>query len=65
MKYLNLKWLPREEEIKDHSLHGSQHWSDTAPRTIYEKRPLKDLEGNVIDNLFVAVEIAPISLGME
>ena len=41
-------------ELKSHDLHGPQHWGDSAPRTIYEKRPLKDLEGNIVDNLFVS-----------
>ena len=54
MNYLGLNWLPRKEELKNHDLHGSQHWGDSTPRIIYEKRPLKDLEGNIIDNLFVS-----------
>ena len=54
MNYLGLNWLPRKEELKNHDLHGPQHWGDSTPRIIYEKRPLKDLEGNIIDNLFVS-----------
>lgn len=51
---MGLNWLPRKEELKNHDLHGPQHWGDSTPRIIYEKRPLKDLEGNIIDNLFVS-----------
>ncbi len=54
MNYLGLNWLPRTDELKSHDLHGPQHWGDSTPRIIYEKRPLKDLEGNIIDNLFVS-----------
>jgi len=54
VNYLGLNWLPRKEELKNHDLHGPQHWGDSTPRIIYEKRPLKDLEGNIIDNLFVS-----------
>jgi 6-oxo-cyclohex-1-ene-carbonyl-CoA hydrolase len=51
---MSLDWLPRDNEIKNHSLHGTQHWGKEAPRTIYEKRPLKDPEGKVIDDLYVS-----------
>ena len=54
MNYLGLNWLPRTDELKSHNLHGPQHWGDSTPRIIYEKRPLKDLEGNIIDKLFVS-----------
>lgn len=54
MNYLGLNWLPRKEELKSHDLHGPQHWGDFTPRIIYEKRPLKDLEGNIIDDLLVS-----------
>lgn len=51
---MGLNWLPRENEVKNHDLHGTQHWGDVAPRVIYEKRPLKDPEGKVIEDLFVS-----------
>ena len=54
MNYLGLNWLPRTDELKSHDLHGPQHWGDSTPRIIYEKRPLKDLEGTIIDKLFVS-----------
>jgi len=49
-----LDWLPRDHELKNHSLHGAQHWSKEAPSVIYEKQHLKDPEGKVIEDLFVS-----------
>jgi len=49
-----LDWLPRDNEPKNHALHGDQHWGKEAPSVIYEKRPLKDPEGKVIEGLFVS-----------
>ena len=51
---MGLDWLPREKELKNHDLHGTQHWGSAAPRIIYEKRPLKDPDGKVADGLFVS-----------
>lgn len=52
---MRLDWLTRDLELKKHDdLHGTQHWSSAAPRTIYEKRPLTDPEGKIIDGLYVA-----------
>ncbi|MFQ6126308.1 MAG: 6-oxocyclohex-1-ene-1-carbonyl-CoA hydratase [Candidatus Heimdallarchaeota archaeon] len=51
---MRLDWLTRDLELKTHNdLHGTQHWGSTAPRTIYEKRPLTDPEGNIIEDLYV------------
>jgi 6-oxo-cyclohex-1-ene-carbonyl-CoA hydrolase len=49
-----LEWLPRDDELKDHSLIGTQHWGTEAPCTVYEKRPLTDPQGNAVDDLYVA-----------
>ncbi|MBM4327789.1 MAG: 6-oxocyclohex-1-ene-1-carbonyl-CoA hydratase [Deltaproteobacteria bacterium] len=49
-----LEWLPRDREKKDHQLFGPEHWGTEAPCTVYEKRPLTDPKGNVIDGLYVA-----------
>ncbi|MFX0198142.1 MAG: 6-oxocyclohex-1-ene-1-carbonyl-CoA hydratase [Candidatus Hodarchaeota archaeon] len=52
---MRLDWLTRDLELKKHDdLHSTQHWGSTAPRTIYEKRPLTDPEGEIIDGLYVA-----------
>lgn len=49
-----LEWMPRDENKKDHALHTDTHWGEEAPSTVYEKRPLTDPEGNVVDKLYVA-----------
>jgi 6-oxocyclohex-1-ene-carbonyl-CoA hydrolase len=51
---MGLEWLPRDNELKNHALHGETHWSKQAPGVIYEKRPLTDTEGKPIEDLFVA-----------
>jgi len=51
---VGLNWLPREKELKKHDLHSTQHWGSAAPRTVYEKRPLKDPEGEIVEDLFVS-----------
>ncbi len=52
---MRLDWLTRDLELKKHDdLHGTQHWENAAPRTIYEKRPLKDSEDKIIEGLYVA-----------
>lgn len=51
---MRLDWLTRDLELKKHDdLHGTQHWGSATPRTIYEKRPLTDPEGKIIDGLYV------------
>lgn len=49
-----LEWMPRDNSYKDHLLHTDAHWSKDEPCVVYEKRPLKDLNGNIIDKLFVS-----------
>ena len=51
---MSLEWLPRDDEIKNHALFGTEHWGTEAPCTIYEKRPVTDPDGKVIDGLFTA-----------
>lgn len=51
---MSLDWLPRDNEIKDHALWGDQHFGKEAPCTIYEKRPIKDPQGNVVEGLYTA-----------
>ncbi|MBW6486721.1 MAG: 6-oxocyclohex-1-ene-1-carbonyl-CoA hydratase [Syntrophobacterales bacterium] len=54
MTLKGLEWLPREDGIKDHALHTDKHWGTEAPCTVYEKRPLTDPTGKVVDGLFTA-----------
>ncbi len=51
---MSLSWMPREHGIKDHDRHSKEHWGTEAPCVVYEKKPLKDLKGNVIPGLFNA-----------
>jgi len=51
---MSLEWLPRDDEIKNHALFGTEHWGTDAPCTIYEKRPVTDPDGKVVDGLFTA-----------
>jgi 6-oxo-cyclohex-1-ene-carbonyl-CoA hydrolase len=51
---MGLEWLPRDNELKNHALHGETHWSKQAPGVIYEKRPLTDSQSKPIEDLFVA-----------
>jgi 6-oxo-cyclohex-1-ene-carbonyl-CoA hydrolase len=49
-----LEWMPREDEKKDHLLHTDGHWGTDDPCVVYEKRPLTDPQGNVVDGLYAA-----------
>ncbi|MEN8007672.1 MAG: 6-oxocyclohex-1-ene-1-carbonyl-CoA hydratase [Candidatus Krumholzibacteriota bacterium] len=51
---MSLEWLPRDDEIKNHALFGTEHWGTEAPCTVYEKRPVTDADGKVVDGLFTA-----------
>ncbi len=51
---MSLDWLPRDNKMKNHSLFGSEHWGTEAPCTMYEKRPLKDPDGNDVPGLYTA-----------
>ena len=50
----DLSWLPRESGIKDHFLWGEEHFSDKDPGVIFEKKPILDPKGNVVDGLYSA-----------
>lgn len=52
---MTLDWLTRDNIEKDHTYIGDQ-WleKEEPPRTLYEKKPLKDAEGNVIEGLYSA-----------
>ena len=51
---MSLKWLPLDNEIKNHALHGDTHWSKQAPSVVYDKKPLTDPTGKPIDDLYVS-----------
>ncbi len=46
-----LEWMPRDDEIKDHALHTDENWGTEAPCVVYEKKPLTDPKGNVVEGL--------------
>jgi len=49
-----LDWLVRDNEPKDHNLFGDQFFGTTPPCTIFEKKPLVDPKGNVVEGLYTA-----------
>ncbi|MDM8523683.1 6-oxocyclohex-1-ene-1-carbonyl-CoA hydratase [Desulfococcaceae bacterium HSG8] len=49
-----LEWMPRDNERKDHALHTDANWGEEAPTVVYEKRPLRGPNGNVVDKLYVS-----------
>jgi 6-oxocyclohex-1-ene-carbonyl-CoA hydrolase len=51
---MTLEWLPRDDEVKDHALHGTENWGTQAPCTMYEKKPVLDAAGKPVDGLFTA-----------
>ncbi|MCK7504748.1 MAG: enoyl-CoA hydratase-related protein [Desulfobacterales bacterium] len=50
----DLSWLPRESGLKNHSLWGTEHFSDKPPGVIYEKKPILDPQGNPVKDLYSA-----------
>ena len=51
---MSLDWMPRDNEIKDHTLHRNPHWGTQAPCTMFEKKPLVDPNGEMVEGLFTA-----------
>jgi 6-oxo-cyclohex-1-ene-carbonyl-CoA hydrolase len=51
---MSLSWLPRDDEVKDHVVHGDQHWSSEAPGILFEKKPVRDPRGNAVEGLYTA-----------
>jgi len=51
---MSLDWLPRDDEIKNHALYGTEHWGAEPPCTVYEKRPVLDAAGAPVDGLYTA-----------
>jgi 6-oxo-cyclohex-1-ene-carbonyl-CoA hydrolase len=49
-----LDWMPRDDENKDHSLHTKGHWGSEAPCVVFEKKPLQDPSGKIIEGLYTA-----------
>ena len=51
---MSLSWLVKDEELKNHSLWGKEHWSAGPPCTMYEKKPLLDASGKEVEGLYSA-----------
>ncbi len=51
---MSLDWLKKDKEIKDHSLWGKEHWGTEPPSTMYEKRPILDVSGKEVKDLYAA-----------
>jgi len=53
---MSLEWMPRDDELKNHSLGGEQFWGghDSPPCTVYDKLALVDPDGNVIPGLYTS-----------
>ena len=53
---MSLEWMPREDDIKDHLIHDAKYFGSDAdaPCVVYEKRPLTDPEGKVVEGLYAA-----------
>lgn len=50
----DLNWLPRESGLKDHHLWSDDIFSSQAPSVIFEKKPIRDPQGNTVDGLYSA-----------
>ena len=50
----DLTWLPRQHDMKDHYLWGEELYSTEAPGVIFEKKPVLDPEGQVVEDLYTA-----------
>jgi len=50
----DLCWLPRESGHKDHHLWSDNIFSSQAPGVIFEKKPIRDPQGNLVDGLYSA-----------
>ena len=44
------KW-PREDGLKDHDIFDEKWFGKEAPCVLYEKKPIKDPKGNVVDGI--------------
>ena len=49
-----LEWLPREHELKDHSVGGDEFFGTEPPCVTYDKKPIVDPQGNPVPGLYSA-----------
>ena len=51
---MNLDWIPRDDELKNHDLWADEFFGTEPPCTTYELRPILDDRGNEVDGLYSA-----------
>jgi 6-oxocyclohex-1-ene-carbonyl-CoA hydrolase len=51
---MTLNWLVRDNVLKNHQIFGDEHFGTKPPCTTFEKKPVTDPHGKVIDGLYVA-----------
>ncbi|HAL55587.1 MAG TPA: 6-oxocyclohex-1-ene-1-carbonyl-CoA hydratase [Bacteroidetes bacterium] len=51
---MNLDWIPRDDELKNHDLWADEFFGTEPPCTTYELRPVLDDRGNEVDGLYSA-----------
>ena len=53
---MGLEWMPRDDNLKNHSQGGQQFWGshDAAPCTVYEKLPIRTPAGDIVEGLYTA-----------
>jgi len=53
---MSLEWMPRDNGSKNHMLHTDVHWGTDAdaPCVVFEKKPLKDASGKIVEGLYTA-----------
>jgi 6-oxocyclohex-1-ene-carbonyl-CoA hydrolase len=50
----DLSWLPRESGKKDHFLWGEELFSTDPPGVMFEKKPIRDPQGDPVEGLYAA-----------
>ncbi|MEW5760927.1 MAG: 6-oxocyclohex-1-ene-1-carbonyl-CoA hydratase [Candidatus Thermoplasmatota archaeon] len=51
---MGIDWLPRDERLRNHELFGNEYFGTKAPSVIYELKPVRNPEGENIDDLYSA-----------
>jgi 6-oxo-cyclohex-1-ene-carbonyl-CoA hydrolase len=49
---MSLDWLPRDNKLKNHDLFEGVEFGGKPPCTMYEKKPVVDPQGNVVEGLY-------------
>lgn len=51
---MDLTRWPRQTDIKDHDIFEDEHFGNTPPCVLYDKKPVLDPDGNPVEGLFTA-----------